>query len=379
MTKRNIMWDFLMEHIEDIKQDYGILKPNEIEIKYNVSYDYFRKWCCKQNIKSNKPHLTKKWSNEESQMFKKDWEDGVLTIKELEVKYDRNRQSLYGKAQLLNVYRNTNIKKITDKDILYICNQYENGTNSRVLSEEFNVAQSTILQILRNNNIQIRERTDCLRKYTINHNYFDIIDNEHKAYWLGFLMADGYNKEDRNAIVLSLQKEDEYILKEFLKDVGSNKEISYVYNKQFDSYSAKAYVNSVHMSQQLSKLGVVQNKSFICKYPYEYIPQELEHHFIRGLFDGDGCISFTMGGVNKNKVHGRFSIANGSKDFLEDIYNIVNINDMHIYKNHNIYDFTTCKYSNIKQMYNYLYKDATIYLTRKQNKFEKYLSYYKEE
>ena len=31
-----------------------------------------------------------------------------------------------------------------------------------------------------------------------NENYFDIIDDEHKAYWLGFLYADGYVSKNSN-------------------------------------------------------------------------------------------------------------------------------------------------------------------------------------
>lgn len=378
MSKRNVMWDFLMENIDDIKNDYGILSPKEIENKYKVSYSYFRRWCCNQGIKSNKNYTTRKWTEEEIESFKKDWEDDVLTIKELESKYNRSCNSLHEKAKSLRIKRITNMKKIVDKDIKYICNSYKNGINSRILAEQYKVSQSSILQILKDNDVKIRDSSHQSRKYKINDNYFDVIDNEHKAYWFGFLMADGYNFEERNAIVLTLKQEDEYMVKNFLNDIGSDKDVSYVYNKQFDSYSVKAYVNSKHMSQTLSKLGVIQNKSFNCVYIDNIIPKELERHFIRGLFDGDGCFSFTMGGVNKDKAHGTFSIANGSKEFLEDVYNIIGINDMHIYKNNSIYTLSTCKYDNINTLFNYLYNDATIYLTRKHNKFINYFSFYKE-
>ena len=30
-----------------------------------------------------------------------------------------------------------------------------------------------------------------MQKYSLNDDYFSVIDNEHKAYWLGFLYADG--------------------------------------------------------------------------------------------------------------------------------------------------------------------------------------------
>ena len=50
------------------------------------------------------------------------------------------------------------------------------------------------------------------RKYSFDEHYFDNIDNEHKAYWLGLLMADGYNHETKTCVSLRLQGQDREIL-----------------------------------------------------------------------------------------------------------------------------------------------------------------------
>lgn len=34
------------------------------------------------------------------------------------------------------------------------------------------------------------------KKYELNENYFNVIDSHEKAYILGFIYADGYNRED---------------------------------------------------------------------------------------------------------------------------------------------------------------------------------------
>ena len=60
----------------------------------------------------------------------------------------------------------------------------------------------------------------CSRKYTFNEHYFNVIDDEHKAYWLGFLMADGYNHESKTCVAIRLQSEDREIL-EKLRDCMS--------------------------------------------------------------------------------------------------------------------------------------------------------------
>src|SRR5271155_4421936 len=51
------------------------------------------------------------------------------------------------------------------------------------------------------------------RKYPVNDNFFEDIDTEEKAYYLGLLFADGCNHSGRvNKIELSLAKQDVYIL-----------------------------------------------------------------------------------------------------------------------------------------------------------------------
>ena len=65
-----------------------------------------------------------------------------------------------------------------------------------------------------------------MSEYYYNKDYFKIINNEHKAYWLGFLYADGYvepiyrkDKIKAFRLELSLQESDEDMLLLFKKDI----------------------------------------------------------------------------------------------------------------------------------------------------------------
>jgi len=58
-------------------------------------------------------------------------------------------------------------------------------------------------------------RSKSTRQYTFNEYIFENIDTEEKAYWLGFLMADGYNHESKTCVTLRLQEEDKEILEKF--------------------------------------------------------------------------------------------------------------------------------------------------------------------
>ena len=66
-------------------------------------------------------------------------------------------------------------------------------------------------------------------KYSYDSNFFEKIDSEAKAYWLGFLYADGYihrnyknGKIKSMSLELSLKSEDRAHLENFLRDIRSN-------------------------------------------------------------------------------------------------------------------------------------------------------------
>ena len=61
-----------------------------------------------------------------------------------------------------------------------------------MLSKEYHVGRDTLSNFLKSENITIRKSNITSRKYSCDENYFECIDNEEKAYWLGFIYADGY-------------------------------------------------------------------------------------------------------------------------------------------------------------------------------------------
>ncbi len=123
----------------------------------------------------------------------------------------------------------------------------------------------------------------------MNHDYFNTIDTEAKAYWLGLLFADGYNYEARDRVVLTLAQTDIEILERFARDIGYVNQIYTVIPKLPNCQPLRTVtINSRTMSEALARLGCVQRKSLILEIPS--IPDDLMRHFMRGYFDGDGCI-----------------------------------------------------------------------------------------
>jgi hypothetical protein len=130
-------------------------------------------------------------------------------------------------------------------------------------------------------------------KYSVNKTYFEKIDTAEKAYWLGFLYADGHNTEAPYwRISLILKKQDTQHVKKFhdiLYPTG-DKKITF---RKSDG-AATSVIHSKKICEDLIKLNVVNRKSLIIKFPNSNIvPDEYIIYFIQGLFDGDGSVSTT--------------------------------------------------------------------------------------
>lgn len=118
-------------------------------------------------------------------------------------------------------------------------------------------------------------------------NIFHIIDTEEKAYWLGFLYADGYVSK-YNQIEVSLSLEDEEHLIKLKQFINTNTNIIK------DEHRCRLLFCSKELANDLAQLGCVNNKSLILQFPTEQqVPQELIRHFLRGYVDGDGCLCYT--------------------------------------------------------------------------------------
>lgn len=146
-----------------------------------------------------------------------------------------------------------------------------------------------------------------------NENYFEKIDTEDKAYFLGFIFADGCIIYDpskyRYKIEIKLHPKDRHILESLIKFIEGEMKIWYDNNREMCqvSISGKKFVSD------LIKLGLTPNKTFNLEYPK--ISEKLEKHFLRGYFDGDGCIRVRTDKRDNTKL-GDLRIVSGSIDML---------------------------------------------------------------
>lgn len=257
--------------------------------------------------------------------------------------------------------------EFTPKQKKYILEQYEKPkTNLTDLSKELGHSPKTIQKFLKKQGVYDRFKFD---KYLINK--FDIIDTEEQAYWLGFLAADGSVSKKQLTLLLA-EKDLQHLLK-FKNFIGADysirKIITKLNNKEFIGYAYS--ISSTKFVASIKKHNVYPKKSFTVKIP-NTIPDPLLNHYIRGVFDGDGSVW-----VNKNNQINISIIS--SCEMCNQIQNILhekcltNMTKQELFtsKNTNLH-YAAIKYCGnhqTKRIFEFLYKDATIFLERKKDVF----------
>lgn len=223
-------------------------------------------------------------------------------------------------------------------------------------------------------------------KYYYNKDYFEEINTPDKAYWLGFLYADGcinrtYHGEklDSMTLELSLQRNDENHLRKFLECLESNVDIKQKTNKYKgkEYYSSRVTICCTKMCYDLCEKGCTPRKTYTIKFPTsDIVPKEFMRDFLRGYFDGDGCIHTSEMCGNPHieiSITGMSGMLKSISDFLiaEEVVRKV----PKIHKDNRSQACSVFFYGKdaIKDILDYLYKDSGIYLDRK---YKQYVDFY---
>lgn len=247
-----------------------------------------------------------------------------------------------------------------------IIDLYNTGLSCQKIANQLNVSESFISKKLKELNITKRSNS-IYRRRSWDEHFFKSIDTEEKAYWLGFLYADGcvHNKPNGQKLI-SLVVKDKEVIEKFIKSLNGNFEVK-TYSENYG-----VYLTSQIMFYDLCKLGCVPRKSLVLKFPI--IKSELRHHFIRGYFDGDGTV-FTYKRKGKKKDYIGIAIGMcGTKEMLHciAINAPINLPTKDKRKQGNIWYSSMSGPNKVLEFYNYLYNNATIWLDRKKNKFDNY-------
>lgn len=356
------------EEIEFLKDNYIRMTSEEISNYINHSVDAINTMRDKLNLVRNQS-----WSNEEIQFLKDNFE--LTLFSELSKILGRTENAIRAKCFELNLFKNN---QWTDDEINFVKDYY------------MEMKTSDISKILNRTNsaIELKASRLGLKKYPYicNYHYFDDINTEEKAYWLGFLTADGWiNKNDKNnagVTGIELQYGDINHLKKFNKSIGGNYQITDRWrpcpistkDKEKKHHICCIRIFSLTMYNSLINKGFTKDKSF--DYHIPNLRDDLIKHYVRGYFDGDGCLCFT-----NQSFHINFITA--SKMLNDDISKILKLENFHFTENNYLNDYNTTMYKidihrqqDKINFLDWIYKDSNIYLDRKYKKYLKVKKHY---
>ena len=230
--------------------------------------------------------------------------------------------------------------------------------------------------------------------HKFNHNYFKTIDTEEKAYILGFLYAHGYNSDKQ--VVISQLEQDVDILEKINKALDADTQIKRQLQSSNNKTVCKLCYSSIDMCVDLTNLGCFRNKSLACTFP-TFLDKSLIRHFIRGYFDGDGCVwigkrkimtvkdktrpsGFRERIVQNVKftITGNMTFINSLQDELVQMLGFkktkLNFSKAKNPNNTTCDRVCTMEYSGrvqMKRLYEYMYSNSPIWSEEKRLKFEK--------
>lgn len=348
-------------------------------------------WQIKELLKIGKLDELEKYKNEIKEMY-----ENNITLKEIAIKYNCSRDTIkrfivqndFPERKKINpLYKN-----FSEEDDKKIEQLYNEGKSTREIGKIMNTSGTTISKHLQKMGVKIKDLHKSRQIYSFNENYFKTIDDEHKAYWLGFIAADGcvleptYRvskrtgkiiRKEQGALQIGLQEKDKAHLEKFQKDIKDTHRINF--SKKRKAYDIKILSNIICMD--LQQYNIVPRKSLVLEFP-DNIREDLLRHFIRGYFDGDGSIAFcknkkgviSIGSIQVSII-GTVMFLNTLNNILEDELQfkekVVDLGNRYKPVTKTIF-FSSIAHT--KKFLDFIYKDSTIYLDRK---YERYLIFNK--
>lgn len=206
------------------------------------------------------------------------------------------------------------------------------------------------------------------RIYALDDYFFDVIDTEAKAYWLGFITADGCVQAgaygtagwQRHQLYVKLQQSDAGHLEKLKADMSAESPVRLVPIRDYPA--AEIVMSSPHLVESLIRLGVTPRKSLTVE-PWVG-SGGLMRHYWRGMLDGDGTI-VRHPERRYEKWHLRLLGTKACMDAFGVWASVVCGSTAKVQPKGNIWTWTAGGLASPQLLARALYGDATVYLDRK--------------
>ena len=263
-----------------------------------------------------------------------------------------------------------------DYDENEIVSMYQSGQSAYKIASALNLTPGVVYAVLEKYKIPRRSNKENSRIYTYDMDFLSSIDSEEKAYWLGFLYADGYvTSTNVPAVGLSLAIKDRGHVEKFRRALNASQPIR-EYTTTGGYTPGCRYCRLLLIGQQFYdnavRQGILEHKTHVLAPPS--IPEEFNRHFIRGYFDGDGSLTSYVNAYNTVTYTLKFT---GTKALLNWINDQVEQNcgfrTKNLYKRRPTDVVVSLEFGSTKRtlaVAHWLYQNSHVYLDRKYQRYQ---------
>lgn len=269
---------------------------------------------------------------------------------------------------------------LSEEEKQKIIQDYQNNVSLRCLSKKYHYNRLEISKWLEDIGVK-STKGNHYRKYFHDIDFFEKIDTEEKAYWLGFMFADGFimdnsNRYGEDHFGLSVAADSADVIEKFKSSLQATNPITYDHggNRYGKQTLHRLILTSQKTVDDLINKGCVKKKTLILE-PPKFVPDELLHHFLRGFFDGDGSL---IRAAKKKSTYVGFEVDfTTTKAMAEWIQNILGYGSISKERRRKYtWYWKISGNQQVIKFYHYLYDDATIWMDRKYKKFQELLEKY---
>lgn len=262
-----------------------------------------------------------------------------------------------------NTYSSGKCYKKYDKTIIDL---YSKGLSIEAVGKALNLSRNTVYYRLKINNINLRKVKGIkhsIRKAKISIEFFKKQIEKDKSgfdYFIGIFASDGnvYNNIIR---IGGISDENAEFLNHWCNFLDNKVHIHRRLRTGKNTYYNEVSFKNIDVAELMSnEYNITQNKTFTIELPY------INWNIIRGLFDGDGCLT-----KDKRANSWKFEIVSASIKLATQMYNFFICEGLyaHIYKEGSLFTVSVLRKSDLIKIFQNLYKDCKYFLKRKYDKF----------
>ena len=274
--------------------------------------------------------------------------------------------------------------KISEKDELnMIRDNYENRVSFNQLQKKYHVSAQRITKIFNKYGLEVKKNIHK-GKYSFNRNFF-LQDSANLAYFLGWISSDGYIQTNTNVIGIEIKQSDKKVLEDICLAMEYTRPIiDFTRKERGNGFFSKFILENKEIKDLLiNKYNIIPKKTFDNSFCFNFqnLDKKFWKDYIRGYFDGDGCIKKTgkvlTFQIDSTSIKMLLAIENILKELDNSIHFSFAKQEPNLNKNEKIKSilplFRLYSYgSNATKIFDIIYKDAELFLQRKYDRYVQY-------